>query len=90
MVFGDGGMNNMLTNLSIQRMMHLTGYPESTASKVSPPDVLAYMDHYWHGNERTLKDYMAMVGMDVISKAQPQRLDWCLKGLPSPRAPTAS
>ena len=72
-------MNNRLTNLSIQRVMHLATYPE--AARAWPPDVLTRMHAYGPGTVRSSADYLRLVGLDVASKAA-HTPEWCLRGRP--------
>ena len=79
-VYDDAGMHNRLTNLTIQRLMHLASYPEAkTADLVSPADILVQLSKYGLGSQRRLSDFLQMVGLDVWNKTTRTQL-WCIEG----------
>jgi len=77
------GFHNTIQMLIIQRIKHSMGYPEAAADMISPSSLLTAMDEYGLGEKRTLKDYMAMVGLDTQRK-KVVLPEWCHKGQPPP------
>ena len=79
------GMHNSVQLLIIQRLKYTLGYPEAAEDLVMPQNLLVEIDAYGMGKERTLKQYMDMVGVDVVGKKVTKMAgDWCHKGKPPP------
>jgi Glycosyltransferase (GlcNAc) len=76
-LFQKPGIHNSIQLLLIDRIKCLVGYPESS-SELILPSLLAHMDLYGEGPVRTLVEYMANVGLDVMAK-KAYNVEWCAK-----------
>merc|ERR1712232_99186 len=91
MVYSNGGMHNGLTEIIVGRMQYVLGFPESdTKEKVMkkyPADLLVGVQDYGPGKVRSLKAFVATMGLDFGAKTQ-HMLDWCREGAPAPQSLT--
>lgn len=86
MVFNDGGMHNSLTNLIIQRVQNLVGFPEARrAEQLSDATVLARMSRFGVERVRSRESFVEMTGLDFDSHRMAQP-GWCLRGEAPPHA----
>jgi len=91
MVYSDPGMHNSLTNLVIQRVQNLIGFPEAqSADLLSDETVLVRMTNFdvkdvGNGLVRSRENFLEMTGLDLVSRktAQP---GWCSRGETPPHA----
>lgn len=74
-LFNDPGAHNSLTELLIDRIKNLVGYPESSA-EVIHPSLLCHQDLYGVGPERSVEEYMQVVGLDANEKKR-YSIEWC-------------
>lgn len=75
------GMDGLIEGLVIHRIKHQLGYPESAPDVVWPKDIFFGVEHYSMGKERSVVDYMKLVGLDPVHKEVfPVR--WCEAGQP--------
>ena len=77
------GMHNAVQMLVLRRVKHTMGYPEDTADLLKPNSLLAHIDEYGMGHARPLREYLEMVGLDMVSKTVTKQ-DWCYTGKPPP------
>ena len=75
------GMDGLIEGLVIHRLKHQLGYPESAPDFVRPKDVFFGMEHYTMGTERSVVDYMKLVGLDPVRK-EISKVKWCEAGVP--------
>jgi hypothetical protein len=66
-----------------ERIKYQLGFPEFSRDMVSTGTVLTAAKEYSMGKERSLFDYMKLIGMNTATK-EVTRMDWCEKGLPPP------
>lgn len=81
--FNRPGFHNRLNAIVIRRIKNMLEYPECDDELLWPSTLKEHKDRYGMGNFRTLKQYMDMVGLDVVAKTN-RRLDWCHKGQTPP------
>ncbi|CAM9888894.1 unnamed protein product [Discosporangium mesarthrocarpum] len=77
-LFKKPGIHNPIQLMVINRVKNVLGYPESSSEVVEPRSLLAELDLYSDGPVRPLEEYMAIVGLDTMSKRSRQ-IDWCFK-----------
>ncbi|KAI2496993.1 glycosyltransferase [Fragilaria crotonensis] len=75
------GMDGLIEGLVIHRLKHQLGYPESAPDVVWPKDVFYGVEHYTMGKERSVVDYMKLVGLDPARK-ELSKVWWCELGVP--------
>lgn len=78
-VFHRPGFNTPLQLLAIQRVKHMVGYADSSLERLrssGSETVLTDLAHYSMGRERTLAEYLDLVGIDV-EKKQCATQKWC-------------
>ena len=74
-------MDGLIEGLVIHRLKHQLGYMESAPDVVWPSNVFFGVEHYTMGKERSVKDYMKLVGLDPVRKMTFPVL-WCERGIP--------
>jgi hypothetical protein len=79
------GVNNVIQEMVLHRVKFQLGYPESAPDLVAPPTVFTALDNYTMGRQRSVKDYMDMVGLDPVRK-EIVDTKWCKKGVPPEHA----
>ena len=70
-----------LSLLVLNRVKYLLGYPETAKDMIWPKTVLTAVEQYAMGNERSLEDYLSMVGLDM-KKKEVIPTNWCETGQP--------
>lgn len=75
------GFHNPLQVLVLQRIKMQLGYPESAQDIVKPKSLFTGIHHYTMGSERTIDEYMDMIGMDPTAKLE-WNTQWCESGQP--------
>jgi len=78
-LFRRPGFNTPLQLKAVQRIKHLIGYEDAATDKVEAAgnlDVLTEFDNYAMGHERSLADYLQLVGIDVVNK-KCNAISWC-------------
>lgn len=73
------GFHNRLNTIVIRRVKNLLEYPETDDELVWPKSLIVDKPMYGMGTERTLAQYMEMVGLDQVAKTS-KKLEWCHKG----------
>jgi len=80
MVFNDGAMHNAVSALILQRVQNLVDFPEAhSANQVHPFDVIARMDQFGIGENRSREMFLNTMGVDVENKRQ-RVPKWCSQG----------
>jgi len=77
------GVHNPLQMLVLQRVKYQLGYPESARDMLYYKSVLTAVEQYSMGKERTVEDYLKMVGLNMTSKVVTDTT-WCTSGTPPP------
>jgi hypothetical protein len=67
----------------LDRIKYQLGFPEAARDMIKQKSILASVDQYSMGNERSLEDYLRIVGLDVIRK-EVTYTRWCEEGKPPP------
>jgi Glycosyltransferase (GlcNAc) len=76
------GVANMVKELVLKRIKHQLLYPEC-ARDMLPKSLLTAVDFYSMGKERSLEEYLKIIGMNMLTK-EITRTGWCEKGTPPP------
>ena len=76
------GVYNMLKEVVLHRIKYQLQYPESARDMV-PKTVLTAVEHYTMGKERSLDDYLRIIGMNMTTK-ESRETRWCETGKPPP------
>eukprot|EP00536_Pseudo-nitzschia_multiseries_P006210 jgi/Psemu1/192547/e_gw1.129.71.1 len=77
---------NVFTPLQIMvldRVKYQLGYPESAKDMIASKTLLTAVEQYSMGTERPLSQYLAMIGLDMVTKELTQ-MKWCEAGMPPP------
>ncbi|CAB9505093.1 Glycosyltransferase (GlcNAc) [Seminavis robusta] len=79
------GLYNEMQELVGERIKHQLDYPEYSRDMVASSSILTASDQYAMGTtaDRTLDDYMKMIGMNTTTK-EVTRMEWCEHGQPPP------
>eukprot|EP00904_Undaria_pinnatifida_P009580 jgi/Undpi1/5752/HiC_scaffold_2.g01026.m1 len=77
-LFRKPSIHNELTSYIINRVKNIAGYPESSEDILLKPTLLAHLELYGDGDVRAMEDYMAIVGLDMVSKRK-KDIQWCTK-----------
>lgn len=77
------GIHNPLQMLVLDRVKYQLGYPEAAKDFLRFKSVLTAVEQYGMGNERSLDDYLRIVGLNMTTK-QVNYTGWCETGLPPP------
>ena len=72
-------VHNPLQGMVIDRVKYQLGYPESAKDMISTKSLLTAVEQYSMGSERTLSQYMKMVGLDMNTK-EITLTKWCTDG----------
>lgn len=76
-------IHNPLQMLVLNRIKYQLGYPESAKDMVKPKTLFTAADQYGMGNERSLEDYLEIVGLNMDTK-EVTFTGWCETGMPPP------
>lgn len=77
------GVHNPLQMLVLNRVKYQLGYPESARDMVKPKTLFTAVELYGMGKERSLNEYLNIVGLDMMTK-QVSYTAWCETGNPPP------
>jgi hypothetical protein len=69
--------------LVLNRVKYQLGYPESAKDMVKPKSLFTAIDQYGMGTERSLDEYLKIVGLDMATK-EVTYTAWCETGMPPP------
>jgi hypothetical protein len=67
-MLGQIGLYNPLQLMMLQRIKFLLKYPESERDMIKPKSILLDIDKYGLGNVRSLKSYLEVAGLNVMTK----------------------
>lgn len=74
-LFGQLGLYYPLQSMILHRIKFLLNYPESGRDLIKPNNLLLNIEKYGLGRLRSLKSYMKLAGLDVMTKMTAG--DWC-------------
>ena len=77
------GVHNPLQMCVLNRVKYQLGYPESAKDMVKPKSLFTAVDQYGMGSERTLDEYLKIVGLNMVTK-EVSYTAWCETGMPPP------
>ncbi len=84
MIFSNPGIHNSLTDLVVERVQHLVGFPEALEpEQVEPQSLLTRIKEYSCGTRRSREDYIKHNRLDLVNKKQVAP-EWCLRGTSPP------
>jgi hypothetical protein len=72
-------IHNDILEIILRRCKYMLGYPESKPDLVAPKSILYRLDEWAMGSERSVEQYMKMVGLDMKTKTATTN-GWCHKG----------
>jgi len=75
------GIDTPLGDLVVNRVKYQLGYPESARDMIQTKSVLTAVEKYSMGKVRPLKDYIKIIGLDVVRK-EVTITHWCETGQP--------
>ena len=67
--------------LILNRIKYQLGYPEAASDMIKPKSILTAIDQYTMGTERSIEDYLKLVGLDMTKK-EVIFTGWCEGGYP--------
>eukprot|EP01062_Namystynia_karyoxenos_P073168 TRINITY_DN70007_c0_g1_i1.p1 TRINITY_DN70007_c0_g1~~TRINITY_DN70007_c0_g1_i1.p1 ORF type:complete len:716 (+),score=223.14 TRINITY_DN70007_c0_g1_i1:77-2224(+) len=80
LVFSRSNMHNDLVSIIIPRVQHVVGFPEaSDPASIEPRSLLTKVEQFGVGKERSLKDFLSLVGLD-LGKRTIRPAPWCTHG----------
>ena len=77
------GVHNPLQAMVLNRVKYQLGYPEAAKDMLRPKNLLTAVEQYSMGTERSLEDYLKIVGLNMTTK-EVTYTEWCEKGTPPP------
>jgi hypothetical protein len=77
------GIINPLKGMILNRIKHQLGYPESAMDILAPKSLLTAVEYYSMGKERSLDEYLRIVGLNMTTK-EVTLTHWCEEGAPPP------
>ena len=75
------GVHNPLQMMILDRVKHQLGYPEAARDMLQVKSILTAVEQYTMGSERSVEDYLEMVGLDMTKKEVTLN-QWCASGIP--------
>jgi hypothetical protein len=75
------GVHNPLQMLVLNRVKYQLGYPEASKDFIWPKSILSAVDQYTMGTDRSVTDYLTMVGLNMTEK-KVTNTRWCESGQP--------
>jgi [Skp1-protein]-hydroxyproline N-acetylglucosaminyltransferase len=73
------GIDAPLGNLLTDRIKYQLGYPESAQDMIQTKSVLTAVNRYSMGKVRSVKEYLKMIGLDLVTK-EGYVTGWCENG----------
>ena len=67
----------------LNRIKYQLGYPEAAKDMLKPKSLLTAVEQYSMGKERTLEEYLRIVGLNMTTKLV-HMTGWCEGGKPPP------
>jgi hypothetical protein len=67
----------------LDRVKYQLGYPEAARDMIIHKSILTAVEQYTMGTERSLEDYLKIVGLNMTTK-QVAFTAWCETGMPPP------
>lgn len=77
------GVHTPLQMMILDRIKYQLGYPESALDMLPDRSIVTAVDSYSMGIKRSLKRFLKIVGLDMVTK-QVTQTEWCEKGYPPP------
>ena len=72
-------IHNDVAELVLKRCKNMLDYPESHTEYVNPRSLLYRVDEWGMGTKRSYKEYLKMVGLDMVTK-KVKANQWCHRG----------
>lgn len=79
------GIHNPLSALVLQRVKTQLKYPESARDMIQTKSLFTALNKYSMGTKRSIDEYLAMVGLDPLTKTL-NETEWCETGQPPEHA----
>ena len=79
-VYSNGALHNDLTDLIVERVQYLSGFPEAREiDQIQPKSIVTRIQDFGLGNKRTKDQFASLMGLNYEKRTCTAQ-DWCITG----------